>query len=546
MESIDPTYRNYLLNEDKRTDQAKARCLQVIRNHFNNASWLDITFNHQDNPQGLSYIDYMFKQFMEEFYHDVNYRKRGVMRLAPLFCKLAFEANFQNNNPDTDKIHRLTSILFLIYNMDAQGKNISSKIDIDNTSFDDLNNQFGTIIDDIDKQEDERIENTIYELNPDYEVIGPIDYETAHEYGEKSCSTSKLCYTQSKSIWDNYSNNGYNNAYIILKKGWENIPEKHDNIEYNAYDTYGLSMIFVFVNGQGNITTCNTRWNHEAKYAPGFKIDYAMNRTQISELIGAKFNDVFKPNNKIAKLTADIQRRLDNGESPRYVFDKMWNFKEGLATVFIRGEGFNFITTENKILCPNMWFDFVYNFENGLALVFIRSEGYNWIKTDGKYLRPDIRFDFAFDFKDGIALVEIRNKKYKIDTNGILYDLNGNRVDIPVQESKKYNNSKSNIIRLTESDLHRVIKESVKKVLNEGFGSKVVKNPKLTRLLNREGLGDILLCKGYGYFYITSDNEELANKISMLYSNSIYLNSFNQQSPEEWVEDIKYILRDIE
>ena len=115
-------------------------------------------------------------------------------------------------------------------------------------------------------------------------------------------------------------------------------------------------------------------------------------------------------------------------------------------------------------------------------------------------------------------------------------------------ENKKYkmSNNKKKKIRLTESDLHNIIKESVNTILNEGFGSKVVRNPKLTRLLNREGLGDILLCKDYGYFYITSDNEELANKISMLHSNAIYLNSFNQQSPEEWVEDIKYILRNIE
>jgi hypothetical protein len=106
--------------------------------------------------------------------------------------------------------------------------------------------------------------------------------------------------------------------------------------------------------------------------------------------------------------------------------------------------------------------------------------------------------------------------------------------------------NKRNVVRLTESELNRVITESVKRVLNEGFGSKVVRNPKLTRLLNREGLGDILLCKAYGYFYITSDNEELENKINMLHSNAIYLNSFNQQSPEEWVEDIKYLLRDTE
>jgi hypothetical protein len=53
--------------EDKRFDQARERCLMIIRNHFNNASWLDSIFEHQDNPEGLTYLMYMFKQFMETF-----------------------------------------------------------------------------------------------------------------------------------------------------------------------------------------------------------------------------------------------------------------------------------------------------------------------------------------------------------------------------------------------------------------------------------------------------------------------------------------------
>ena len=45
--------------EDKRFDQARERCLNIIRNHFNNANWLDSVFEHNDNPEGLSYLNYM-------------------------------------------------------------------------------------------------------------------------------------------------------------------------------------------------------------------------------------------------------------------------------------------------------------------------------------------------------------------------------------------------------------------------------------------------------------------------------------------------------
>ena len=74
-------------------------------------------------------------------------------------------------------------------------------------------------------------------------------------------------------------------------------------------------------------------------------------------------------------------------------------------------------------------------------------------------------------------------------------------------------------------------------------GSSEVKNRKLKQLLAKEGLDKIILCKDYGYFYIISDDDEWASKILGMYENAIYVNSFNQQSPEEWVEDIKRLLK---
>ena len=74
-------------------------------------------------------------------------------------------------------------------------------------------------------------------------------------------------------------------------------------------------------------------------------------------------------------------------------------------------------------------------------------------------------------------------------------------------------------------------------------GSSEVKNRKLKQLLAKEGLDKIILYKDCGYFYITSDDDEWATKLAGMYENAIYINSFNQQSPEEWVEDIKRLLK---
>ena len=74
-------------------------------------------------------------------------------------------------------------------------------------------------------------------------------------------------------------------------------------------------------------------------------------------------------------------------------------------------------------------------------------------------------------------------------------------------------------------------------------GSSEVKNRKLKQLLAKEGLDKIALYKDYGYFYITSDDDDWATKLAGMYENAIYMNSFGQQTPEEWVEDIKRLLK---
>lgn len=73
--------------------------------------------------------------------------------------------------------------------------------------------------------------------------------------------------------------------------------------------------------------------------------------------------------------------------------------------------------------------------------------------------------------------------------------------------------------------------------------SSEVKNKKLKQLLAKEGLDKIILYKDYGYFYITSDDDEWATKLAGMYKNAIYINSFNQMTPEEWVEEIKRLLK---
>lgn len=77
--------------------------------------------------------------------------------------------------------------------------------------------------------------------------------------------------------------------------------------------------------------------------------------------------------------------------------------------------------------------------------------------------------------------------------------------------------------------------------INERIGG-AVKNPKFLRLMKNAGLEGIELVKGDGYYYISS-NDEKWDIIYSLPETDIYLNSFSQQSPEQWVEDIQSLLK---
>ena len=74
-------------------------------------------------------------------------------------------------------------------------------------------------------------------------------------------------------------------------------------------------------------------------------------------------------------------------------------------------------------------------------------------------------------------------------------------------------------------------------------GSKTVKNTKLRKMLDKAGYPDIELVKGDGYFYVYSndfgsEHEKWLRNVDT----DIFVNSFNQQSVEQWFDDIMSII----
>lgn len=64
---------------------------------------------------------------------------------------------------------------------------------------------------------------------------------------------------------------------------------------------------------------------------------------------------------------------------------------------------------------------------------------------------------------------------------------------------------------------------------------------KLNAVISRE-FPNVKLVRGKGYFYIASDDEEMALKIVGLYTSSIPVYSLKHQSVAKWINDVRNLL----
>lgn len=365
----------------KRYKQARRRCEQVVRDFFNNALWLDTVFEHEDNPKRMSHLDYMLYHFEEEFYHDYELKRNATLRLMPLFCRLAFECGFQQSSPKPQKLLFLKRVLELLLKKSNDGVINLSDIDIYNTSYKDLEKEYGTHIEKKNELTRLIVENGQWVRNEDYEIIGDINYKMAHEYAEY-CS---LCYLQSFATWNNYVNYGTNKVYLILHKDWKDVEKKHDDETVESpYDTYGRSMIFVFVDDEGNLAYCNTRWNHDATYGAEHSTDHALDEREISEIVGVNFYEVFKP--KVKKLEDDPVYRLSKGDDIDDIFDSVELWVNGLRVVSLNGS-FNVLNEKNELISPGRWFKSIENTtKDGQIIVRTKDDFVTILNRDGTQL----------------------------------------------------------------------------------------------------------------------------------------------------------------
>ena len=302
LERIDPQYRQYkslIYEADSRLKAVDRIIDQVFSKYFNPDDTVRSSEYYVNDNPNTTWRQYLLFNLR----HTFGLMQNSDVKYLPVVARLAYsdEVKFDITNDNAEQINTLRRIV----NLFKKDVNLFNEVrSNENITFGQLAERFKEVFSKEDT-EDARKANEVDGRNSEYTVKEVPDFETANYYGNKSCSRSKLCYTQGQSTWNNYTDNGKNRVYVCLRNGWENIPEKAT--EGNPYDLYGTSMIFVFVNPFGKLVTSNCRWNHNNKGDYDGDVDHAFTKATLSQTIGIPFDSVFKPFDKETYLSKTIE-----------------------------------------------------------------------------------------------------------------------------------------------------------------------------------------------------------------------------------------------
>lgn len=264
-----------------------------------------------------------------------------------------------------------------------------------------------------------------FSAGSNYDIVKIESFEQAKEYYTYTNPNSRWCLTHMRDMYDNYTNNGMSQIYFCLRHGFENVGKKYG--ENFPLDDYGLSMISVIVDENGDLSYCTTRWNHERNAG-----DDSMDARQISQVVGVNFYQTFKPNHNWKNIIADAQTRLQSGEPIESIFDEVRYNQDDFIGVCLKNR-WNYLTRDNRILSKK-WFSNIGRFSEGFALVTNESNMNNYINTKGQLLSSRW-FDWGTEFKGGFAMVVVEKRE---DRYGYLLNFinkNGEFLfDQPLQE----------------------------------------------------------------------------------------------------------------
>ena len=276
---------------------------------------------------------------------------------------------------------------------------------------DDLYNMFRETIKQNAAKDRERSNSRVFSGGTQYTIVPINSFEEAKPYG----MYTEWCVTHGQNAFDSYTQGG-NRFYFCLMKGFKRVEEDDTGAPLNEW---GLSMIAVNIDMDGNLTRVTTRYNHDHNGENNPQLETP---EQLENVLNVPFYQTFKPYTRQELLDMGVvpfdmvQALLDSGKKPEEIFEEVGGFQNGYAKVELNDK-WNFISGEGRLVSP-IWFDMIYPFKNGYAMVLLNDK-WNLINREVKLL-SDTWFDKVYNFEDGFAWVKLNYKWNFINTEGKL------------------------------------------------------------------------------------------------------------------------------
>ena len=352
-----------------------------------------------------NFMMYLRLDFLQNF--DIRRDKGPVKYIIGLSRIGIGELGYFKRTANQSDLALLKQLVLFAYNNEEVNKELDSNLN--NMTFDELK----AMLNDRRKKYNEANKSKLSSKNvssKDYRVVPILSEEQAKRYGKYT----SWCITHGS--YSSYAKNG-SRFYFCLKNGFENV--KKETGDGCPLDDYGLSMVSVLIDMDGEPTIITTRWNHEHDGENNERLHTA---EQVQEILGVNFYKTFKPYTKEELKELGIvsfdeaKERLESGEDPFNIFQNVHKINDGFSKVQLNDK-MNLIDKNGKLLFDK-WFDWISDFNDGFSKVQLNDK-MNLIDKNGKLLF-DKWFYWISYFNNGFSKVQLNGKWNFIDKNGKL------------------------------------------------------------------------------------------------------------------------------
>lgn len=277
-------------------------------------------------------------------------------------------------------------------------------------------------------------------INPNYEIVNIPDFDEASNF----CGYTSWCICHSDEHWDDNTHNGINTVYFCLRRDYDKYEYEPSDVGDDApLDDYGLSMLCVIVNPDGSLYKCTSRWNHSHGGD-----DDVMDESEISELMGCDFKEIFKPDNVSQKVQRFIDEYFeqmyerensynDDNDDDEYGYDDYVDDKKlpidensfektsipGLSIIYY-GDSCSLFNEKTGKLASDKWYSNIGEFSDGIAPVNISDGNWNYIDTNGDIVYPGTSFIYTTPRQNGESfLMKLDGALFSLDTNSKLTNM---------------------------------------------------------------------------------------------------------------------------